>query len=114
MGTLKPTQLRFPVPGETLAHNEPAGRHKGPEHSKEGEVGGERRTDNEDIGKQQETPQHEPSSPREGESKTTDPETSEIRTKEPSHDPGGSWLTKVLGTRDRNLKTTLGKGTGEG
>ncbi|KAJ1098637.1 hypothetical protein NDU88_003744 [Pleurodeles waltl] len=80
-----------------------ADRPQGETHDGEQDAGSERRTETSEDAKDQNTRHQEPKIPEE----------QDKQTKEPSHDPGGSWLTKVrslLGARGRNPKTTLGKG----
>ncbi|KAJ1217635.1 hypothetical protein NDU88_005228 [Pleurodeles waltl] len=95
MGTLTTSRLRFSGNRKTLDLVGTAGRHKDAGRIEEVCVGGERRTEDGETPGQQETTEHGTNSRREVENEATDEGTPEIRTQEPSHDPGGSWLTKV-------------------
>ncbi|KAJ1114359.1 hypothetical protein NDU88_002597 [Pleurodeles waltl] len=88
MGTRNSPQLRFPVPGKTLGLKKAADRQKRKNHDEEKTGGSERRTDTGESTKEQTTRHQEPNSPGE----------QDRQTKEPSHDPGGSWLTKSFCT----------------
>ncbi|KAJ1127410.1 hypothetical protein NDU88_005812 [Pleurodeles waltl] len=119
METLAASLPHFPVPMETLNSFRTAEGQidAGRVEEEEGGVHGEPQRNQGAGAGEQETTRPGPVNRGDVEDKPKGERAPETRTKEPSHDPGGSWLSKVrslLGTRGRNTKTLLGKGTGEG
>ncbi|KAJ1153403.1 hypothetical protein NDU88_006164 [Pleurodeles waltl] len=96
METLAASLPRFPVSRETLNSFRTAGGQIDAGHVERGEGGvhGERQTNQGAGAGQQETTGQGPVSRGDVEDKAKKGRATETRTKEPSHDPGGSWLTK--------------------
>ncbi|KAJ1106379.1 hypothetical protein NDU88_003780 [Pleurodeles waltl] len=96
MGTLAASLPRFPIPRETLETFRAAGGQKnaGRDEGRAG-VNGERKTDRGEGAEQWETTEQEADDSRDEENEATQEGAPEARTQEPSHEPGGSWLTKL-------------------
>ncbi|KAJ1132576.1 hypothetical protein NDU88_010884 [Pleurodeles waltl] len=96
MGTLVTSLPRFPVSREMLGNFRTAGSEREAGRDKGGEgANGESRTDRGGGVEQRETREKEAAEIGDGERETAHKGAPETRTKEPSHDPGGSWLTKL-------------------
>ncbi|KAJ1114711.1 hypothetical protein NDU88_002942 [Pleurodeles waltl] len=113
MGPLSASMTRFPVSRETLEDFRATEREKGKVRDQRGEgVEGE----NEDERSSGTEERSDETGEEAAEGGATDGEGPEQESRGASHDPEGSWLTKVrsiLGTKEFKLKKTLGKGNGE-
>ncbi|KAJ1187377.1 hypothetical protein NDU88_004153 [Pleurodeles waltl] len=117
MGTLSASMSRFPVSRERLEDFRAAGVEMEAVRDGGGRgVEGEREANPGGTEQRVEIEEEEETEVGGEERETTHEGAPESRNQGTSHDPRGSWLTKVrslLGTRDRRAKKPPGKGTGE-